>query len=146
MSFLGALRASASGLTSQRIRMDVIANNVANAETTRTGDGGPYVREQVVFNPRGASPFSSVMDRVFGGNRDSGGVDVIRVQQDESDPRMVYDPSHPDANEEGMVAFPNVNPTAELIDMMSANRAYSANVTVMNAAKQMAQRALEIGR
>jgi flagellar basal-body rod protein FlgC len=147
MSFVNALRTSASGLTAQRVRMDVIANNVANAETTRTDQGGPYKREQVRFLPRGASPFGMVVDRLFGGaDRSYHGVDVVSVSTDDATPRQVYDPGHPDANDQGYVSYPNINPVTEMVDMMAATRAYQANVTVMNTAKQMALKALEIGR
>ncbi|MFN8531960.1 MAG: flagellar basal body rod protein FlgC [Dehalococcoidia bacterium] len=147
MSFLTALRSSASGLTAQRVRMDAIANNVANAETTRTADGGPYKREQVRFLPRGASPFALALDRLRGAPSGSyDGVDVVAVSDDQSPPRLVFDPAHPDANDDGYVAYPNVNPVTEMVDMMAATRAYQANVTVMNAAKQLALKALEIGK
>jgi flagellar basal-body rod protein FlgC len=147
MSFLHALRASASGLTAQRVRMDVIANNIANAETTRTADGGPYKREHVRFLPRGASPFGIMLDRLRGVSGAAyDGVEVTEVSADDAPPRLVYDPAHPDANEAGYVAYPNVNPVTEMVDMMAATRAYQANVTVLNAAKQMALKALEIGK
>src|SRR5262245_47444199 len=127
MSFLGAMRASASALTAQRIRMDVISNNVANSETTRTADGGPYRREQVVFNPKTGAAFGAALERLSGGDHTSGGVEVTSVVNDEAPPRLVFDPKHPDANKDGYVAYPNINPVNEMIDMMSANRAYQAN-------------------
>ncbi len=147
MNYLNALRTSASGLSAQRVRMDVIANNIANAETTRTASGGPYQREQVTFSPRGSSPFGITLDRVFGGaDKDYNGVEVDTVADDTNPPRLVYDPSHPDANAEGYVAYPNINPVTEMVDMMAATRAYQANVTVLNASKSMTMKALEIGR
>jgi flagellar basal-body rod protein FlgC len=147
MSFLSALRASASGLTAQRIRLDVIANNLANAETTRTADGRPYQREIVRFLPQGATPFSLLLDRLRGGSGTAtAGVVVSEITVDPTPPRLVYDPAHPDANAEGYVAYPNINPATELVDLLAANRAYQANVTVLNAAKQMALKALEIGK
>ncbi|MCS6801700.1 MAG: flagellar basal body rod protein FlgC [Chloroflexota bacterium] len=147
MSILHALRVSASGLTAQRVRMDVIANNVANAETTRTADGGPYRRELVRFLPRGATPFSLVLDRFRGASGPAyDGVEVTAVFQDDTPPRLVYDPTHPDADAAGYVAYPNVNPVVEMVDLLAATRAYQANVTVLNAAKQMALKALEIGK
>lgn len=146
MSFLGAMKASASALTAQRIRMDVISNNVANSETTRTEGGGPYRREQVSFNSKTGSAFGAALEQLAGGNSGNLGVEVTSVTTDESPSRLVYDPKHPDANADGFVAYPNINPVNEMIDMMSANRAYQANVTILNAAKSMAQKAMEIGR
>jgi flagellar basal-body rod protein FlgC len=140
------MKASASALTAQRIRMDVISNNVANAETTRTEAGGPYKREQVVFNAKSPSAFGAALESVAGGDHTSSGVEVVSVNDDEAPPRLVYDPKHPDANQDGYVAYPNINPVNEMIDMMSANRAYQANVTILNAAKSMALKALDIGR
>lgn len=147
MSIFHALRASASGLIAQRLRMDVIANNVANAETTRTAEGGPYQREQVRFLPRGASPFGVLLDRLRGANVPAyDGVEVTAVVTDQAPPRLVYDPTHPDADATGYVAYPNVNPIVEMVDLLAATRAYQANVTVLNAAKQLALKALEIGK
>lgn len=131
---------SASGLTAERLRMDLIASNLANAETTRTPEGGPYRRLMAVLVPEpvqpGKSPFS----------RRGGGVRVQAVIQDTSPPRLVYQPDHPDANAEGYVAYPNVNPVTEMVDLITATRAYEANVAAFNAAKGMALKALEIGR
>jgi flagellar basal-body rod protein FlgC len=147
MSFLSALRSSASGLRAQRLRIDVIANNVANAETTRTAEGGPFRRELAVFKPKDASMFGAMLDRVTGGSAgEGGGVDVTSVQKDESPFKLVLDPNHPDAKADGFVAYPNVNPTTEIIDMMAANRAYQANATVLQTSKSMAMKALEMGR
>lgn len=143
MSTFRAFRISASGLTAERLRMDTIANNLANAETTRTPEGGPYRRQVPVFAP--------ILDRAMGpsfsrqGHRGQG-VRVVAIVEDESEPRLVYDPQHPDANGDGYVAMPNVNVVREMVDLVSATRAYEANITALNAAKQMAQRALEIGR
>ncbi|MBI2940886.1 MAG: flagellar basal body rod protein FlgC [Chloroflexi bacterium] len=151
MSFFSALRTSASGLTAQRLRMDVISNNIANAESTRTSRGGAFRRQQIVFSPRVAGlPFARFL-------RDSGGVEptlgaveqgveVASITEDDSPTRLAYQPGHPDANAEGYVEYPNVNVVTEMTDMISATRSYEANVTVFNAAKAMAQRALEIGR
>ena len=138
---------SASALTAERLRMDVIANNIANANTTRTQEGGPYHRMRVVFAPRydASRPFAPMLSTMT----EQGvpmGVRVTQIQQDPSPSRMVFDPSHPDANAEGYVAYPNVNVVNEMVDMISANRAYDANVTALNASKSMALKALEIGR
>jgi flagellar basal-body rod protein FlgC len=141
------LSISASALTAERLRMDVISNNIANANTTRTIEGGPYVRQRVVFAPRydvnpSFAPMLSTMTR-------DGlplGVRATGVVRDPAPPRMVYDPGHPDANAEGYVSYPNVNIVNEMVDMISATRAYDVNVSALNASKSMALRALEIGR
>ena len=152
MSFFSALRTSASGLTAQRLRMDLISNNIANAETTRTAEGGAYRRQMALFTPKieGRVPFFSLLrGDVRPGAADGPsleGVQTLQIVEDQAPMRMVYDPSHPDANENGYVEFPNVNPVTEMTDMLSATRSYEANVTVLNAAKAMAQRALDIGR
>jgi len=150
MSILASLRASASALTAQRMRMNTIANNVANQETTRTPEGGPYRRQQVVFTPRtNGLPFLQVL-RASGlgrvGPAGGGGVQVAEVVEDPTPPRMVFQPDHPDANADGYVAYPNVDLVSEMVDMLSATRSYEANVTVLNSAKSMALRALDILR
>jgi flagellar basal-body rod protein FlgC len=134
-------RISASALTAQRLRMDVIASNVANAETTRTEEGGPYQRQQVFFvaDPPGETPAGTVA-------RVGQGVRVDAILTDDSPGHRVYDPSHPDADEDGFVTYPNVNMVTEMTDMLSATRSYEANVTVLNSLKNMALRALEIGK
>ncbi|HHT72458.1 MAG TPA: flagellar basal body rod protein FlgC [Firmicutes bacterium] len=143
MSTFRAFRISASGLTAERLRMDTIANNLANAETTRTPEGGPYRRQVPVFAPL----LEGAMRPGFSRTGQAGqGVRVVGIISDDSEPRLVYDPQHPDANGDGYVAMPNVNVVREMVDLVSATRAYEANITALNAAKQMAQRALEIGR
>lgn len=122
---------SASGLTAQRTRLNVTAGNIANVETTRTPAGGPYRRLQPVFAARGRNP---------------GGVEVVGIATDPRDPRRVYQPGHPDADAEGFVAYPNVKVVEEMVDLVSATRSYEANAAAFNAAKSMAQRALELGR
>ncbi|HEV8637869.1 MAG TPA: flagellar basal body rod protein FlgC [Chloroflexota bacterium] len=152
MSVFAALRTSASGLTAQRLRMDLITNNIANAETTRTAEGGAYRRQQVLFTPRvvGRIPFFNQLrgDQVRGNlpGLELEGVRPVAIVEDQSPTRMVYDPTHPDANPDGFVEYPNVNIVTEMADMLSATRSYEANVTVLNAAKQMAQRAIDIAR
>lgn len=141
MGFFDSLTTSASGLTAQRFRMDVIANNLANATSTHGGaDGGPYRRQLAIFEAR-AEHRREVDDRSV---RTPNGVKVARVFEDQSPLRMVYEPGHPDANADGYVSFPNINPVQEMTDMISATRSYEANVTVINAVKGMAQKALEI--
>jgi len=135
MNLFHTMDISASGLTAQRLRLDTIANNLANAETTRTVDGTPYRRQVPVFR--------EVLDGISG---DLGGVEVVEIVKDQSPFRMVYDPGHPDANPEGYVLYPNVNPVIEMTDMISATRSYEANLSVMNACKSMFLKALDISR
>lgn len=150
MGFLTSLHITASALTAQRLRMDVIANNVANAETTRTAAGGPYRREQVVFMPIEARPPfrlpALVAARRGQSSLGAGGVQVVQVVEDPTPGPTLYQPEHPDADENGFVTYPNVNLVTEMTDLLSATRSYEANVTVANAAKSMALRALDIGR
>lgn len=134
MAAFSSLHISASGLTAQRARLDTIAQNLANATTTRTPEGGPYRRKEVVFSA------------VPPGPQGEGGVAVSEVREDTRPPRMVYDPGHPDANVDGYLAMPNVSVLEEMVDLISASRAYEANVTTLNATKSMLRKALEIGR
>ena len=140
MAFLSSLDISASALTAQRMRMDVISENIANADTTRTANGEPYRRRVAVMAEQPLT-FSSVLRKATGG-----GVEVTQIMEDMSDFNYVYDPDHPDADANGYVAKPNVDTTEEIIDMMSATRSYEANVTALNATKSIAMKALEIGR
>ena len=144
MSIFGAIDVAASGMTAERLRLDVISNNIANVNTTRTADGGPYRRQYVVFEPRqgDASSFSQVMS----GQLQLNGVRVSGIRKDDSPLRMVYEPGHPDADAEGYVRMPNINIVTEMVDMMTASRAYEANVTSVNVAKSMMLKALEIGK
>jgi len=146
MDFTGTLAISGSALSAERVRLDAIASNLANASTTRTPEGGPYKRRNVVLTTEplegefGATLASSLVEE---GARQ--GVSVTDVVEDHTPPRMVFDPSHPDANADGYVAYPNVDPMAETIDLMAATRAYEANVQVVNATRRMAEAALGIG-
>ena len=145
---LEILKTAGSALTAQRLRMDVISSNLANSEATSTPEGGPYKRERVVFGPvlrDSLSKLSSSADSIANGAM-NGGVEVKGIVQDDEAPRLVFDPTHPDANEDGFVAYPNVDMITEMTDMLSASRSYEANITIVNVAKSMAQRALEIGR
>jgi len=147
MSLFGALDVSASGLTAQRLRMDVIAENIANVETTRTETGGPYMRKTVLFQERGGSrPFAEFFNRAMGGVVDNpSGVRVSRIATDLRPGAKVYEPGHPDADEDGYVIKPNVNIVEEMVNMISASRSYEANVTAFNATKSMIAKTLEIG-
>lgn len=144
MRLLGTFDIAASGMTAERLRLDVIANNLANVNSTRTAEGGPYRRQQVVFAAREAGPQRRVGGRPQ--NRPGMGVRVVGIVRDTTPFKRVWDPHHPDADEEGYVLLPNVDVVTEMVDMISATRAYEANVAVLQAAKQMAQSALEIGR
>ena len=139
-----AFAVSASGLRAQRLRMDVIAANLANAQSTRTPEGGPYRRRDVVL---AAAPEGGTFDEMLGAAGGAGGgVEVSRIVEDDAPPQLVFDPGHPDADANGYVAMPNVNVITEMVDMMAATRAYEANVAAMNATKRVLEAALEIGR
>ncbi|WP_066637303.1 flagellar basal body rod protein FlgC [Desulfolucanica intricata] len=138
MSLFDSFSISSSGMKAQRLWLDLISNNIANINTTRTANGGPYRRQVPVFAQR-------LQETMENGIRECGVV-VTRVTEDNSPPRMEYDPSHPDANEQGFVAYPNINIVNEMVNMMIASRAYEANATVLESAKSMALKALEIGR
>lgn len=137
MEMFRSMSIGASALTAQRLRMDIISDNIANAGTTRGADGGPYRRRMPVF----AEALQSSMQ----GTRPQG-VRVTEVRQDSSPFRYVYDPGHPDADARGYVAYPNVNVVREMVDLMESGRAYEANVTAINAAKEIFRSALSIGR
>ena len=130
MSVISTFGTSASGMAAERLRLDTVSSNLANINTTRTPEGGPYRRLMTVME---SAP-------------DGRGVRVARIVQDESSPLLVHNPGHPDADVDGNVAMPNVNPVLEMVDMISATRAYEANVAAFNAAKAMAAKALEIGK
>ncbi|MGP4075600.1 flagellar basal body rod protein FlgC [Halobacillus sp. K22] len=153
MGIFDAMNASASGLTAQRLRMDVASSNVANANSTRAslnaqGEWEPYRRKMVVFGPKDQS-FKSHLEAAFRLSIQSGnsqGVKAAKITEDETPFKQVYNPDHPDSNPEGYVQTPNVDPLQEMVDMMSATRSYEANVTSLNASKSMLMKALEIGR
>jgi flagellar basal-body rod protein FlgC len=153
MTIFHSLNTSASALTAQRLRMDVISSNMANIDTTRgkmvDGEWQPYRRKSVTFQPR-EGEFSSMLNAAVGKQVKGSagyGVTVSTIKEDTETPfKMAFDPSHPDANEEGYVSMPNVDPLREMIDLMSATRSYEANVTVINANKSMLMKALEIGK
>ena len=133
MSFFNILDVAATGLSAQRIRMNVVSSNLANANTTRGENGEPYKRKNVVFE--------QILEGEF-----KGGVKVKEIKEDDKPPILKYDPSHPDANEEGYVMMPNIHPVEEMVNMLESSRSYEANVTVLNTAKQLALKAIDIGR
>lgn len=146
MGLFQAFDICASGMTAQRFRTDIIAENVANVNTTRTEDGTPYRRKMVTFAERDKDTFHTLFTnktRRYGGN----GVKVAKVLDDEeTDYIMKYDPSHPDADENGYVSYPNVNIVQEMTDLIDASRGYEANVTAFNSVKSMAQVGLQVGK
>lgn len=148
MSMFLGIDAAASGLTAERLRMDVISNNIANANTTRTAQGGAYHRQFVVFEPRDNSEgaFSTFLQKSVNKLKAGDGVRAIGIEADPTQGPLVYDPGHPDANAEGYVERPNVNIVAEMVDMITASRAYEANTTTVNAAKSMVMKALDMGK
>ncbi|MNO50501.1 Flagellar basal-body rod protein FlgC [compost metagenome] len=150
MNFGSSFGISASALTAQRLRMDVISSNVANAETTRAsvvdGKAVPYRRKLVVMEATESNKFSNILNSKMNGSSSSEGVKVQSIIEDTSPLKPVYNPSHPDADAEGYVYMPNVDITKEMVDMLSASRSYEANVTMLNASKAMVSKALEIGR
>jgi flagellar basal-body rod protein FlgC len=145
MDFFDSMAVSSSAMTAERTRMNLISGNLANASTTRTAEGGPYKRKDAVFT---AAPeqrsFSAAMQRL--NPTPPGGVEVTRIVEDTAPPRLQYDPNHPDADPQGYVAMPNVNFVEEMTDMITASRAYEANITAAQAAKNMALKTLELGR
>ena len=146
MGLFQAFDICASGMTAQRFRTDIIAENVANVNTTRTEDGTPYRRKMVTFAERDKDTFYTLFankTRQYGGN----GVKVAKILDDEeTDYIMKYDPSHPDADENGYVSYPNVNIVQEMTDLIDASRGYEANVTAFNSVKSMAQSGLQVGK
>jgi flagellar basal-body rod protein FlgC len=152
MSLFDAIDTAASGLSAERMRMDVTAENLANAQTTRGADGQPYRRKVVVLQEAGGGFGASLNGALRGGRGGSGGsganagVRVAAVTQDTTPNRLVYDPGHPDADARGYVSMPNVQPVAEMVDLIGASRGYEANVTVMQTAKTMFTKTLDILR
>ena len=147
MGYFGALDIGASALTAQRLRMDTISQNIANANTTRTKDGTPYRRRLVVFQERSQGiPFSQYLSASSRERYIGKGVKVSAIVEDSSPFKRVYDPGHPDADQEGYVEMPNVDTVTEIVNMISATRAYEATVTSINTPKSKAMKALEIGK
>jgi len=145
MNFFDAIHSSGSGLTAQRIRMNLISSNLANAQTTKTIEGGPYKRKLAVFETKPIEgDFSKVLQQAVEKNPSQ--VKVSEIVDDKRQPILKYDPMHPDANADGFVAMPNINVIEEMTDMLSASRSYEANVTAITTTKAMVQKALEIGK
>ncbi|HUI69203.1 MAG TPA: flagellar basal body rod protein FlgC [Spirochaetia bacterium] len=152
MGMFSSITTAASGLSAERLRLDVIADNIANVNTTRTTEGGPFRRSRVIFRPRVEEPYwrSPFLPRYLQ-DEVGKGVRVAKVEKDyASNPRLVYDPTHPDAIKTGprtgYVEYPNVNIVNEMVDMIAASRSYEANSAIINATKAMFMKALEIGR
>ncbi len=144
MSLFSTLSVSASGMSAERQRAEVLVENIANADTTRTAGGGPYRRKDVVFESQGVSPsFSSFMESSTG---EVSGVGVSQVLEDSSDPDRRYMPGHPDADKDGYVAFPRINPAEDMVDLLGASRSYQANVSAISAVKDMIQRSIDLFR
>ena len=147
MDFFTSMEVSASGLSAERERMNVASSNLANVNTTKGADGGPYRRQEVMMQARPAS--GNIAGAQAGGappGATAYGTVVSQVISDQNPPRLEYDPGHPDANADGYVAYPNVSPVEEMVDMITASRAYEAGITSLTTAVSMAERALSIGR
>ncbi len=149
MGLFDAINVSGSGLSAERLRMDVTAENLANAQSTRGADGQPYRRKQVILtegSPVSSTSFAGQLTSAIGGSTGARGVQVAAITEDPAPNRRIYDPGHPDANGEGYVELPNVNTVTEMVELISASRAYEANVTAMQTAKNMFTRTLDILR
>ncbi|MFZ0745671.1 MAG: flagellar basal body rod protein FlgC [Terracidiphilus sp.] len=145
MGLFDMLSISASALSAERQRAEVTSANLANAETTHTDSGGPYVRKEVVFSASNASPFRSVFNRIGRfAQAPSGTVQLTQVVNDNTAPVMRYEPGNPDADKSGFVAYPAINPVSEMVDLMGAVRAYQLNASAVGAAKQMIQESIDI--
>lgn len=144
MNFLDSLKTSATGLSAQRLRMNLISSNLANVNTTRTKEGRAYRRKEAVFAAAQPMDFGGTLDRRMA--EGTGGVQVVDIREDNRPPILKYDPHHPDADAKGFVCLPNINVVEEMVNMISATRSYEANVTAVRATKEMASQALEIGR
>ncbi|MGX7393782.1 flagellar basal body rod protein FlgC [Carnobacterium mobile] len=141
MALFDSMHINASGLSLERLKLDTVSTNIANVNTTRTAEGGPYVKKEVIFEESLKKAGSSLDGQL---NTKSFGVKATEIRENKDDLVMEYNPTHPDANEEGFVQMPNVNMTDEMIDMITAQRTYDANVTALNASKEMLKKALEI--
>lgn len=144
MDFFSAMNIASTGMTVQRTRMNITTSNLANVETTRTEEGGPYRRRSTIV---AAVPLSETFDEILGDrlHDQTHGAEVSAIESDKSEGRLVYDPQHPDANNEGYVEYPNINVVNEMVNMLTASRSYEASVTAVKAIKDMANNALQIG-
>lgn len=144
MDLLTAIKISASGLSAQRLRLNLLSSNLANANSTRSADGsGPYKRKDPIFQEVGAGEFDKYLDKA---SRDVSGVKVTEIVEDPTPGAKIFDPQHPDADEQGYVTMPNVNPVTELTDIMATSSAYEANVTAIRSAREMINAVLALGR
>jgi flagellar basal-body rod protein FlgC len=149
MGLFDALDVSGSGLSAERLRMDVTAENLANAQTTKGANGQPYKRKEVVLQEIGGGGFGAALAGAMGAGAQSssvGGVQVAGIVEDQTPAKQVYDPGHPDANAQGYVSMPNVDPVTEMVDLITASRSYEADVTAMQTAKSMFSKTLELLR
>lgn len=148
MSFFDTLNTSATALTAQSLRMDIISQNMANVDTTRTADGGAYKRKTVIFKEIGDNKnnFQNIFNKTLNKNQRLAGVKVEKIVEDDTEGPKEYNPTHPDADENGYVTKSNVNVVEEMVNMISANRAYEANITSVNLTKSMISKTLEIGK
>ena len=147
MGLFDAIDVAGSGLSAERLRMDVTAGNLANAQTTQGANGQPYRRREVVLQEASGSSFGSMLTGAIAGAGNAqaaNGVQVAGIVEDQGAPRRVYDPGHPDADAQGYVSLPNVNPVTEMVDLISASRSYEANVTAMQTAKTLFSKTLEL--
>lgn len=140
-----AMDVSASALTAQRRRLELLVTNLANSQTTRTDEGGPYQRKEVIFSAKSVEPFWKVLAELDG-EPDLEGVEVTEIIKDDRPPILKYEPGHPDADANGYVAYPNVNPMEEMANLMAASRSYEANVRAFESIKELVRRSLELGR
>jgi len=139
MELITGIGATASALNAQKTRLDIVAQNIANAQTTKTAEGGPYKRQVVTFQ-------AELAQKMAGRSGSTNGVKVVGISVDPTPGQKIYDPKHPDADAQGMVTMPNVNVSREMVDLITASRTYEANLSVVKAARQMAQRTIEMGR
>lgn len=141
-SIFASMEISSTALRAQRLRMNLVAENLANADVTRTSTGRPYRRKGVVLGTRETNPFEGFLNA----GTAAGGVEVVKIVESEASPNLVFNPSHPDADSNGYVAMPNINPVMEMVDLVAASRAYEANISAIQIAKSMVAKTLEIGR
>ncbi|HWD76869.1 MAG TPA: flagellar basal body rod protein FlgC [Solirubrobacteraceae bacterium] len=144
MSFFDSINIAASGLTAERVRMDVTSENLANAQTTNAAGGQPYQRQEVVLQQVGGNAFSSTLAGAMGSSPTAGGVQVAGIVNDPTPDQLVYDPGHPGANAQGYVRMPNVNPVTEMTDLIDESDSYQADVTAMSTAKTMYTKTLDL--